>query len=562
MKYIEFQINDRLTIESPVDSEARAASQLLKQRYTRPFKRLLRWGVGIATKVQLGNLVGSLGAIALPHLAITAALLISLAALWFVLAHPGSEVLSPIVAGLAWGYSMAKHWLTLQSDLKIRQLLKLSAFRLGIESSRGILWLVRATVQGAPELAKEAVSLIELGSLLIVKVAPKIKARIGKLQDRIDLSFTRIDSVLKDLSKAIGAIPYGGHFIDDAEDSDTTVAAATIDQPITDIREATKGRHLIVLGDTGTGKTTTAQYVAVENSILGGVSVKVYDCEGMFKLLPGWTLIGAGEDFDAINTAMAEDLSALSEFFATGQVESKEPTHIHIGEEFPDIADQCDNASSWVDRHSRRGRKAGRFLILLSQYDQISAFGLEGKSSLLKNFRIIRLGEFALAHAKRLKNPALVKWLEASKSHCLINDSPLQLPAYEEMVRVVNQFSLGLASVPIQSLQLQTSVIQKPVQGFLYNRSEFHRGADSDTVATQQQYENTTDFVPETTHNQGLQPSETSFSETSGGGEIALLERILAAFQDGRSDDWVAKNVIMETQRIGYRKARDKAEAI
>jgi hypothetical protein len=103
MKYIEFQINDRLTIESPVDSEARAASQLLKQRYTRPFKRLLRWGVGIATKVQLGNLVGSLGAIALPHLAITAALLISLAALWFVLAHPGSEVLSPIVAGLAWG---------------------------------------------------------------------------------------------------------------------------------------------------------------------------------------------------------------------------------------------------------------------------------------------------------------------------------------------------------------------------------------------------------------------------------------------------------------------------
>ncbi len=103
MKYIEFQLNDLITVESPVDSEARAASQLFKQRYSRPFKRLLRWGVGVATKAQLGNLVGNLSALAFPHLALTAALLLSCAALWFVLAHPGAEVLSPIVAGLAWG---------------------------------------------------------------------------------------------------------------------------------------------------------------------------------------------------------------------------------------------------------------------------------------------------------------------------------------------------------------------------------------------------------------------------------------------------------------------------
>lgn len=103
MKYVEFQLDDLITVESPVDSEARAATQLFKQRYTRPFKRLLRWGVGVATKAQLGNLVGSLGAIAFPQLAITAALLASCAALWFALGHPGAEALSSIVAGLAWG---------------------------------------------------------------------------------------------------------------------------------------------------------------------------------------------------------------------------------------------------------------------------------------------------------------------------------------------------------------------------------------------------------------------------------------------------------------------------
>ncbi len=103
MKYIEFQLNDLITVQSPVDSEARAATQQFKQRYTRPFKRLLRWGVGVATKVQLGNLLGNLSALASPQFAIPAALLIASLTLWFVLAHPGAEVLSPIVAGLAWG---------------------------------------------------------------------------------------------------------------------------------------------------------------------------------------------------------------------------------------------------------------------------------------------------------------------------------------------------------------------------------------------------------------------------------------------------------------------------
>lgn len=103
MKYIEFQLDELVTVESPVDSEAHAASQLLKQRYSRPFKRLLKWGAGFATKAQLGNLVGSVSAIAFPHLALTGALLLSCAALWFALGHPGGECLAPLVAGLAWG---------------------------------------------------------------------------------------------------------------------------------------------------------------------------------------------------------------------------------------------------------------------------------------------------------------------------------------------------------------------------------------------------------------------------------------------------------------------------
>ncbi len=443
---------------------------------------------------------------------------------------------------------MARQWLALQRELKIRQLLKLATIRLSIESGRGILWLVRATVQGAPELAKEAISIIELGSLLVVKVAPKVKGAIVKVQDRIDLSFTKIDSILKDLSQTVGAIPYGGHFIDaDAEQSDALVTAATIDEPVTNIREATKGRHLIILGDTGTGKTTTAQYVAVENSLAGSVQVKVYDCEGMFKTLPGWQLIGAGENFDAINASMAADLDNLSIFFQTGQPEAKEPTDIYIGEEFPDIVDQCDNASSWVDRHSRRGRKAGRFLILLSQYDQIAAFGLEGKSSLIKNFRIIRLGKFALAHAKRLKNPALVKWLEQSMSHCLINDSPLQLPSYEEMTRIIGQFQLQARSV---------------IQPVVYNHASLTGTYHPDSNGLPK-------ISPETTGNQGFQPVEglqTQILEPLKSGWESQWEakfwEVWQAIQDGKSNYWIGGNIFDVNGGTSYQRLCERLDDV
>lgn len=450
---------------------------------------------------------------------------------------------------------MAKHWLTLERDLKLRKLLKLSIMRLGIESSRGILWLVRAAVQGTPELLKEGVSLIELASLLVVKVAPKVKTYIGKCQDGIDLAFSRIDRILIDLSKTIAAVPVGGYYFDvDEQIEASSLPSATIDDPITNIREATKGRHLIILGDTGTGKTTTAQYVAVENAISGEVAVKVYDCEGMFKTLPGWQLIGAGENFDAINASMAADLNALSEFFATGQPEAKEPTHIYIGEEFPDIADQCNNASSWIDRHSRRGRKAGRFLILLSQYDQIAAFGLEGKSGLLKNFRIIRLGEFALAHAKRLKNPALVKWLERSKSHCLINDSPLQLPSYEEMTRTINHFSLNLggSSPSAQSISLNGYTQPRRV---IQNS---HTIPNSFTPHLQPPFPSQAEISPEMTENQGFQSSEKIFVDA----EMGLLERILAAFEDGKTDGWIAANILDSPSGNQWYRAKDRVSAI
>ncbi|HYX18781.1 MAG TPA: hypothetical protein VE944_31315, partial [Nostoc sp.] len=87
----------------------------------------------------------------------------------------------------------------------------------------------------------------------------------------------------------------------------------------------------------------------------------------------------------------------------------------------------------WLERHARRGRKGRRFTVLLSQYDRVAAWGLEGKSDLADAFYRIRLGKKAIAHAKSLKNEQLINWLKADQSHCLLDDQPLKLPPYREM---------------------------------------------------------------------------------------------------------------------------------
>lgn len=104
-----------------------------------------------------------------------------------------------------------------------------------------------------------------------------------------------------------------------------------------------------------------------------------------------------------------------------------------IVEEYPELVSKVGSSGEWLERHARRGRKARRFTILLSQYDRVAAWGLEGKSDLADAFFRIRLGKKAIAHAKSLKNEQLISWLKQDQSHCLLDDQPLKLPAYREM---------------------------------------------------------------------------------------------------------------------------------
>jgi hypothetical protein len=240
------------------------------------------------------------------------------------------------------------------------------------------------------------------------------------------------ESAVKKLLKVYDALPYAGVPMSQVIEA----SAVPVEEPleiITDIISAIEGKQVMIIGEMGTGKSTLAQYLAYT---VGGC-VRVYECEGTPTDWAGLEVIGKGENWTAIELGMAEDLESLSNQLKTrterGDGALAGTERVIIVEEYPELVSKVASSGEWLERHARRGRKARRFTVLLSQYDRVAAWGLEGKSDLADAFFRIRLGKKAIAHAKSLKNEQLIAWLKSDQSHCLLDDQPLKLPPYREM---------------------------------------------------------------------------------------------------------------------------------
>jgi hypothetical protein len=296
-------------------------------------------------------------------------------------------------------------------------------------------------------------------------------------------------------------------------------------EPISDLLSAAEEKELMIIGEKGTGKSTLAQYLGYS---LGG-HIKVYEPEGTPNDWSGLEVVGKGEDWESINASMKADLEHISNQMVLrrekGDAALAGSDRVIIGEEYPEIAAKCDTAEEWLDRHARRGRKARVRLILLSQYDRVAAWRLEGRSDLLDCFYRLRLGKKAWNHAKSLKRDDLMDWLKHSRAHALLDDDPVILPDYREMTRVIQQAAQGY-----------TQVSSRLLSG----------------------YEKQPEVPPEATDFQGFQALEAG----SGESPESLLDGILGAFDAGKSDDWIAKNLLGATGGNSYYKAKDRVARI
>ncbi|MCM0591326.1 MAG: hypothetical protein KA716_31945 [Gloeotrichia echinulata DEX184] len=271
-----------------------------------------------------------------------------------------------------------------------------------------------------------------------------------------------LEGGVKNLLKIYDALPYGGTPMTQVIEA----SAKVLDEPlqiITDIITAIEGKQVMIIGEMGTGKSTLAQYLAYT---VGG-AVKVYEPEGTPDDWKGLEVTGKGEDWSAIDEGMSADLEDLSNQLKIrnekGDAALVGTDRVIIAEEYPELVTKVASSGEWLERHARRGRKARRFTILLSQYDRVSAWGLEGKGDLAEAFFRIRLGKKAQAHAKVLKNERLVEWLKADKSHCLLDDQPLKLPPYREMKAATMRGSTTIPQLlPNNPIQPNFGVEQSP----------------------------------------------------------------------------------------------------
>lgn len=285
------------------------------------------------------------------------------------------------------------------------------------------------------------------------------------LVDATNYSLLTVSTLLKwsrqsivNLIRVYDQLPYAGTYGQKIID----VTAEAVDfagEIITDIVDAINGKQVMIIGEMGSGKSTVAQYLAYS---IGG-SVKVYECEGTPTDWQGIEVIGKGEDWESINESMVGDLNDLTNQMQLrmekGDNALSGTEKVIICEEYPELVNKVESSGEWLERHARRGRKAKRFTVLLSQYDRVAAWGLEGKADLQEAFFKLRLGKKAVSFAKQLKNDELIAWLRQDKSHCLLDEHPCKLPSYREMKAVTQRLQLPPNNQPV--VTLETTVQQE-----------------------------------------------------------------------------------------------------
>lgn len=149
--------------------------------------------------------------------------------------------------------------------------------------------------------------------------------------------------------------------------------------------------HVLVIGGTGGGKTTLLQRFA---TILQGwgQSVVVMDPDAAAGDWPGCTVLGAGDDFEAIDkgfTWLAHLAGERRKARAAGQREF--PALYVLLDEYADIKDECKQAGSVVENMLRRARKLNIHLYIGVQDKQVRTLGFERKSHLLHNTRTVKV---------------------------------------------------------------------------------------------------------------------------------------------------------------------------
>ncbi len=201
-----------------------------------------------------------------------------------------------------------------------------------------------------------------------------------------------------------------------------------------DVKQALSKPHCMLLGSTGDGKSTLAKHLAA-NCTAYTIVIDPHAAPDDWGNLP---VFGASRNYGEIAEIMGVLLELMQRRYDARSKGAKqfEPIVI-ICDEYPAIIASSEAgkvASSWMKLISREARKVAIRLVVLTQSPEVKAIGLEGEGSVRDNFCFIRLGEFALDHAKSLKDEQIKSAIENADRPAMLGNLPCAIPTLSDRV--------------------------------------------------------------------------------------------------------------------------------
>ena len=196
------------------------------------------------------------------------------------------------------------------------------------------------------------------------------------------------------------------------------------------LESSLKKPHLMILGETGSGKSTICKYLVSQVN----APCLIIDPHAAPTDWRGFTVTGSGRNYEAIATEF-ERLAKLMQirYEARDKGVSQFEPLIVIIDEFPAIASSLGKgATDTVKLLAREARKVSIRMCLLSQGAEVKTLGLEGEGSIRECFAMLRLGNFALSHGKSLKDKNIGEAMENSDRPAMLDQLPCNLPVLSD----------------------------------------------------------------------------------------------------------------------------------